>query len=101
MPWPAHERTTQSQYDRPRCVTRYSCIILLGRRRRARRGSSFLFLSETSGRSRRRLRPCPRGASSGLGHWLIGGVDWHILGFLLLGSLPGIFVGSHLAAQIA
>ena len=38
---------------------------------------------------------------AGLGHWLIGGVDWHILGSLLLGSLPGIFVGSHLAAQIA
>src|SRR5271165_1042077 len=38
---------------------------------------------------------------AGLGHWLIGGVDLHILGPLLLGSLPGIFVGSHLAAQIA
>ncbi|MGA7325779.1 MAG: sulfite exporter TauE/SafE family protein [Rhodomicrobium sp.] len=38
---------------------------------------------------------------AGLGHWLIGGVDLHILGSLLLGSLPGIFVGSHLAAQIA
>ena len=38
---------------------------------------------------------------AGLGHWLIGGVDWGIVGSLLLGSLPGIFVGSHLAAQIA
>jgi len=38
---------------------------------------------------------------AGLGHWLIGGVDWHIRGSLLLGSLPGIFVGSHLAPQIA
>ena len=38
---------------------------------------------------------------AGLGHWLIGDVDWHILGLLLLGSLPGIIAGSHLAAQIA
>jgi uncharacterized protein len=37
---------------------------------------------------------------AGLGHWLIGDVDWYILGSLLLGSLPGIFIGSHLAAQI-
>ena len=38
---------------------------------------------------------------AGLGHWLIGSVDWHIVGSLLLGSLPGIYFGSHLAAQIA
>ncbi len=38
---------------------------------------------------------------AGLGHWLIGGVEWHIVGSLLLGSLPGIYAGSHLAAQIA
>jgi uncharacterized membrane protein YfcA len=28
-------------------------------------------------------------------------VDWHIVGALLLGSLPGIYIGSHLAARIA
>jgi uncharacterized protein len=38
---------------------------------------------------------------AGLGHWLIGDVDLQILGALLLGSLPGIFVGSYLAAQMA
>ncbi len=38
---------------------------------------------------------------AGFGHSLIGGVEWHILGLLLLGSLPGIIAGSHLAAQIA
>jgi uncharacterized membrane protein YfcA len=27
---------------------------------------------------------------AGLGHWLIGTVDWYIVGALLLGSLPGI-----------
>jgi uncharacterized membrane protein YfcA len=26
---------------------------------------------------------------AGLGHWLIGSVDWYIVGALLLGSLPG------------
>jgi len=38
---------------------------------------------------------------AGLGHWLIGSVDWHIVGSLLLGSLPGIYFGCHLAAQIS
>ena len=38
---------------------------------------------------------------AGLGHWIIGSVDWHIVGALLLGSLPGIYIGSHLAAHIA
>ena len=37
---------------------------------------------------------------AGLGHWLIGDVDWHIVGSLLLGSLPGIYFGSYIAAQI-
>jgi len=38
---------------------------------------------------------------AGLGHWLIGSVDWYIVGALLLGSLPGISIGSHLAARIS
>jgi uncharacterized membrane protein YfcA len=38
---------------------------------------------------------------AGPGHWAIGGVDWHIAGALLLGSLPGIYAGSHLATRIA
>jgi uncharacterized membrane protein YfcA len=38
---------------------------------------------------------------AGLGHWLIGSVDWHIVGALLLGSLPGIAIGSHVAARIS
>lgn len=38
---------------------------------------------------------------AGLGHWIIGSVDWHIVGALLIGSLPGIYIGSHLAAHIA
>jgi len=37
---------------------------------------------------------------AGLGHWLMGGVDWALLGSLLAGSLPGIALGSHLAARV-
>jgi hypothetical protein len=37
---------------------------------------------------------------AGLGHWWLGSVDWTLLATLLLGSLPGIFVGSHLAHRI-
>jgi uncharacterized membrane protein YfcA len=37
---------------------------------------------------------------AGLGHWVMGSVDWHIIGSLLAGSLPGIFVGSYFATHI-
>jgi uncharacterized protein len=37
---------------------------------------------------------------AGLGHWLIGSVGY-IVGALLLGSLPGISIGSHVAARIS
>jgi uncharacterized protein len=37
---------------------------------------------------------------AGLGHWMLGGVDWFLLGSLLLGSLPGIWLGSHASAKV-
>lgn len=37
---------------------------------------------------------------AGLGHWWLGSIDWTLLAALLTGSLPGIFVGSHLAHRI-
>lgn len=37
---------------------------------------------------------------AGLGHAGLGHVDWGLLGNLLLGSLPGIYAGSHLAGAI-
>jgi len=37
---------------------------------------------------------------AGVGHWLIGSVDLPLLGSLLLGSIPGIVVGSQLAARV-
>jgi uncharacterized membrane protein YfcA len=37
---------------------------------------------------------------AGCGHWLFGTVDWHLLGSLLVGSLPGIFIGSQFVGRI-
>ena len=37
---------------------------------------------------------------AGIGHWAIGSVDWTLLGSLLLGSLPGIWLGSHASAKV-
>ncbi len=37
---------------------------------------------------------------AGAGHWMIGSVDWRLLVSLLVGSLPGIVIGSHIAARI-
>ena len=37
---------------------------------------------------------------AGLGHWLIGSVDWSLLVALLVGSVPGVMVGSHLAHRV-
>ena len=37
---------------------------------------------------------------AGLGHWMMGSVDWHIIASLLVGSLPGIFIGSYFAIRI-
>lgn len=35
----------------------------------------------------------------GLGHWMMGSVDWHLLASLLTGSIPGIIIGSMLTAR--
>lgn len=36
---------------------------------------------------------------AGMGHASLGSVDWHLLATLLIGSLPGIWLGSHLMAK--
>lgn len=38
---------------------------------------------------------------AGLGHASMGNMDWSLLGYLLLGSLPGIYIGSHLTGKIS
>lgn len=42
----------------------------------------------------------PLTAVAGLGHMALGTVDFVLLGSLLLGSLPGIYIGSHLSAKV-
>ena len=37
---------------------------------------------------------------AGTGHWMLGSVDWPLMGVLLMGSLPGIIVGSYSATRV-
>jgi uncharacterized protein len=37
---------------------------------------------------------------AGSGHWIMGAVDWHLMGSLLVGSLPGIVIGSYSAIRV-
>jgi len=37
---------------------------------------------------------------AGIGHWLAGNVDFTLLGWLLLGSIPGVLVGGRLTLSI-
>ncbi len=37
---------------------------------------------------------------AGMGHWALGSVDWHLVGVLLAGSLPGILIGSLLSTRV-
>ncbi len=38
---------------------------------------------------------------AGLGHASLGTIDYHLLGVLLIGSLPGIYLGSHMSSRVA
>jgi hypothetical protein len=37
---------------------------------------------------------------AGVGHWAMGAIDWQLMGILLAGSLPGIFLGSYFATRV-
>jgi hypothetical protein len=37
---------------------------------------------------------------AGIGHWAMGSVDWALMGVLLVGSLPGIVIGSYCAVRV-
>ncbi len=38
---------------------------------------------------------------AGAGYWLLGAVDWRLLGSLLTGSVPGVIIGGLLAARVS
>jgi uncharacterized protein len=37
---------------------------------------------------------------AGAGHWWLGSIDWPLLVSLLVGSIPGIAIGSHFASRV-
>jgi uncharacterized protein len=37
---------------------------------------------------------------AGIGHWAMGAIDWQLMGVLLMGSLPGIVLGSYCATRV-
>jgi uncharacterized membrane protein YfcA len=37
---------------------------------------------------------------AGAGHWAMGSTDWQLMGVLLIGSLPGIVIGSYCAVRV-
>lgn len=42
----------------------------------------------------------PLTAVAGAGHWMLGSVDWNLLVSLIAGSLPGIWLGSHISTKV-
>jgi uncharacterized membrane protein YfcA len=36
---------------------------------------------------------------AGAGHWYLGSINWDLLSTLLIGSVPGIILGSYLATR--
>jgi uncharacterized protein len=42
----------------------------------------------------------PLTAVAGAGHWMLGSVDWALLTSLIIGSLPGIWLGSHISTKV-
>lgn len=37
---------------------------------------------------------------AGIGHWFLGSVDWLLLTSLIIGSLPGVWLGSHISTKV-
>jgi uncharacterized membrane protein YfcA len=42
----------------------------------------------------------PLTAIAAFGHWWLGSIDWNLLATLLLGSVPGIMIGSYAARAV-
>ena len=45
------------------------------------------------------MHASPLALVAGAGHWLMGNVDWELLGWMLLGSVPGVLLGAYLATR--
>jgi uncharacterized membrane protein YfcA len=45
------------------------------------------------------MHAIPLALVAGAGHWLMGNVDWELLGWMLLGSVPGVLLGAYLATR--
>ncbi|HEY1382862.1 MAG TPA: sulfite exporter TauE/SafE family protein [Dongiaceae bacterium] len=37
---------------------------------------------------------------AGIGHWIMGSTNWHLLGLLLIGSLPGVLLGGRVSIRV-
>jgi uncharacterized protein len=42
----------------------------------------------------------PLTLTAGIGHWILGSIDWHLLGALLAGALSGIVIGSYFSVRV-
>lgn len=42
----------------------------------------------------------PLTLAAGIGHWWLGSVDWQIFTALIVGSIPGVLIGSYVAARV-
>jgi uncharacterized membrane protein YfcA len=42
----------------------------------------------------------PLTLAGGIGHWMLGSIDWLVLASLLVGSLPGIVIGGYISVRI-
>ena len=38
---------------------------------------------------------------AGIGHWLVGSVDWHLFTSLVAGSIPGVVIGSLIGSRVS
>jgi uncharacterized protein len=76
---------------------------VVSRRRRNRHDRAGPALCSDSDRQARWIdiaHAVPLTLIAGIGHWLLGSVNWLLLSSLLIGSLPGVYIGSHFAALV-
>ena len=45
------------------------------------------------------MHAIPLAFAAGVGHCFMGNVDWALLGWMLVGSVPGVLLGAHLTTR--